>query len=105
MVSGWKSGAWRMTVSETICAKPSSRRPITFIGKTHGKVRREGVWGLSCWLMIGFIPGIWGRKRGASSRDRAPGAQLGLVVLEERVHAPEDRSRLAAADRFAVEGR
>src|SRR4030095_12607471 len=101
MVPGWKSGAWRSTTSDTSCANPSSRRPITLMGKTHGNVRRD--WGSSGWLMAAFMPYTWVWPRAESSGDGAPARELRLVLLEERVHALEGRPGLAAAHGLAIQ--
>src|SRR6188768_583028 len=84
-VCAWKSGAWRCTISATVCAKPSSRRPITFSGKTQGKVSSAS------------------RFSSTSGGDGALRPERGLVLLEERVHAAEDRAGLAVAHGLAVE--
>src|SRR5215831_18128822 len=103
MVSGWKSSACRSTISETVCANPSSRRPITFMGKTQGNVSSEGC-GSSGRLIVGVcMPFMWGRARNLSSRHRAVRGEPGLVVLVERVHAAEERAGLAAAHGLAVQ--
>src|SRR5215468_5704373 len=92
-----------MTISETSCAKPSSRRPITFMGNWHGKVR-SGFSGC-CAVMRFFIYRQMRAKRAKSSHRRAFGRELRLVLLVERVHALEERPGLAAAHGLAVERR
>src|ERR1700686_5657275 len=105
MVSGWKSAACRSTISETVCAKPSSRRPITFMGNTHEKVRSgevSGSFGRFIWVSM---PDKWVRSRPTSSRDGAGLACFRLVLLEKRVHAAKERPRPARAHGLAVERR
>src|SRR5690242_12818424 len=85
-------------------ANSSWRLPMTLIGKTQGKVRRDS--GCCGWVMVVIcIPPRWGRDAPNSSGDGPAAADARLVFLEERVHALEDRPGLAAADGLAVERR
>src|SRR5688572_27861568 len=90
-------------MSVITCAKSSWRLPITLIGKTQGKVRRDS--GCCGWLMVICIPASWGRDAPNSSGDSPAAANARLVLLEERVHALEDGTRCARAYRLAVESR
>src|SRR5881394_3664712 len=88
-------------MSQIVWAKPSSRLPITLIGKTHGNVRSDSA-GLSGSAMIVFMPYQMGSDVRFSS-GYGLAAQSRLVLLEERVHAAEGGPGLAVAHRLAVE--